>query len=514
MGSLFKKFLNSTIRTKLIITGLFLSFVATLTTSVIFVRYDTVTIKEFTLRELELVGRIIGKRTAPALKFNQKTMAQRNLYDLENKTSIIKACIYDSDEKIFSSYLNNAPTICPTYAPELISEYTSDKIISHLKIIDSGGEQVGSVYLESDLYDVNKHIYQISFWSIIIVIGVMALSYFLATRVQRYISTPIHQLSSIAKEVTDHADYNIQVEKVYDDEVGELTNRFNVMLDKIHRRDQRLQEINSTLEDKIIDRTRDLQAQKVKAEEANEAKTEFLRNMSHEFRTPLHAMKSFSDFGLNDAEEADRADLKRYFHNISQVTDRLTKLVNGLLFIARLESGNEQFNMQRTDFNFLIGTVVTEQQALVASNKITIHYDIAEFDTHVVCDDQKIIQVITNLLGNAVKFTPEGKSIWLELHDDGDNFIFNCIDNGVGIPEDEIDKIFESFAQSSRTKSKAGGTGLGLAIANGFVKGHGGDIWCANNDKGGATFSFSIPKTITEGEVAIPQISIVDGTVS
>jgi signal transduction histidine kinase len=264
-----------------------------------------------------------------------------------------------------------------------------------------------------------------------------------------------------------------------------------------------IEKASHTLEDKISKRTHALRAEKQKAETANEAKTEFLRNMSHEFRTPLHAMNSFSIYGLNEAHEADREKLHRYFSRIHRGTKRLLALVDEILTMARLESGKEHFNFTPHDIKLLLESVIEDAQSLCNDKHIDITLTLensenSSFSTQLVCDGPRIVQVLTNILGNAIRFSPEkGSIIWEMTLTDINNtphLQMACHDEGVGIPEDELHSIFDKFVQSSRTNTGAGGTGLGLAIARHIIISHQGTITASNSSSlKGACFTLTLP---------------------
>ena len=202
--------------------------------------------------------------------------------------------------------------------------------------------------------------------------------------------------------------------------------------------------------------------------------------MSHEFRTPLHAILSFSSYGIKEHVSAPPAQIKQYFEIMQKASERLTRLVDEVLDLAKLEHGEQMFVLARGDMVELASRSADMLRPLMLQKNITLAVD-HKGTCIASCDHDKIGQVITNLLGNAIKFTPAGRKITVHTHTEesehGPVAVFSVIDEGVGIPEDEKEMIFESFRQSSRTKTGAGGTGLGLAICKGIVEAHGGKIW-------------------------------------
>ena len=235
------------------------------------------------------------------------------------------------------------------------------------------------------------------------------------------------------------------------------------------------------------------QAEAEKARLANAAKSEFLANMSHELRTPLHAILSYAQFGLSKLDRAPLDKLHKYFDQIERQGDHLLHLVNNLLDLAKLEAGKMTFNYKMVDLGRLLQQIGEECQGLSETRRISITYDLPPVSRDVLADETKVLQVARNLLSNAIKFTPEGGAIAIALHQDPQGAIVTIVDQGPGVPEEELETIFDKFVQSSLTKTGAGGTGLGLAICYEIITAHHGRIWAENQPEGGSKFTFVIP---------------------
>ena len=235
------------------------------------------------------------------------------------------------------------------------------------------------------------------------------------------------------------------------------------------------------------------QAEAEKARLANAAKSEFLANMSHELRTPLHAILSYAQFGLSKLDRAPLDKLHKYFDQIERQGDHLLNLVNNLLDLAKLEAGKMTFNYKMVDLGRLLQQIGEECQGLSETRRLSITYDLPPVARDVLADETKIQQVARNLLSNAIKFTSEGGVITIALHHDTQGAIVTIVDQGPGVPEEELETIFNKFVQSSLTKTGAGGTGLGLAICYEIVTSHHGRIWAENQPEGGSKFTFVIP---------------------
>jgi len=270
--------------------------------------------------------------------------------------------------------------------------------------------------------------------------------------------------------------------------------------------EQELRQHRDHLEGMVAAQTASLLRAKESAESANLSKSEFLANMSHELRTPMHAVLSFARIGHFKVATAPPEKLKSYFEHIRAAGERLLELVNDLLDLSKLEAGRMQYVMRRLDLRHSTQSVMAELEPLFEGKQLRCSITSAPDDCHVVGDHKRIEQVLRNLLGNAIKFTPAGKCIGVEIapdampvgrrtHDAGTQraLRLSVVDEGVGIPEAELDAVFDKFTQSSLTSTGAGGTGLGLAICREIVHAHRGIIRASNRVGGGAVFDVLLP---------------------
>ena len=261
------------------------------------------------------------------------------------------------------------------------------------------------------------------------------------------------------------------------------------------------------LEELVRSQTTDLVAAKEAAEQASLAKSEFLANMSHELRTPMHAILSFARLGHAKAVGAPPEKLREYFDRIQGSGSRLLEFVNNLLDSSKFESGKMTMEVRRVDARHVLREVALEVESLFEARGLQLRLLRPECDTWLRADPVRLAQVIRNLLSNALKFSPEGKTITVELADaelPADAQVstdapaaalrITVADEGEGIPEAELEAVFDKFFQSSSTRTGAGGTGLGLAICRDIVLAHRGTIRARNRIEGGAAFDVILPR--------------------
>ncbi|NOX08365.1 MAG: hypothetical protein GXP22_02545 [Gammaproteobacteria bacterium] len=289
----------------------------------------------------------------------------------------------------------------------------------------------------------------------------------------------------------------------------------------INRRDTRnadeLHKLNEQLKIEINEKKeheKELIIARDKAYEASRIKSEFLSNMSHELRTPMHAILSYSSLGMNKIDNAERDKLLGYYTRINMSGERLLVLINDLLDLSKLEAGKVDFLFKNICMQGIVESAIAELDMLAQDKGVDVRYIPAKFDTDSCVDADKIMQVMLNLLSNAIKFTPAGGMVNVQIKEQSlvigrrntDNssmpaLAVSVIDQGVGIPEDELEAVFDKFVQSSQTKTTAGGTGLGLSICKQIINCHRGTIAASNNSGKGAAFTFVVPRNLSGSRV-------------
>jgi len=265
---------------------------------------------------------------------------------------------------------------------------------------------------------------------------------------------------------------------------------------------------NASLYRTLADRSQDLQRAYSDLATAHqellsvdEMKTNFLANVSHELRTPLTSIRSFSELLL--AYEDDPDVQKEFLRIISTESERLTRLVNDVLDISRIEAGHMDWKMSSIDVSELLTDLGRTFAPLITLAKLTFDVQIAGDVAQVYGDRDRLHQVIANLLNNAMKFTRAGGRIALRGELADDELRISVSDTGIGVAESDQERIFEKFQQVGDTLTdKPRGTGLGLAICRDIVEHHQGRMWVDSQPGVGSTFSVALPPEAEALELA------------
>jgi signal transduction histidine kinase len=255
--------------------------------------------------------------------------------------------------------------------------------------------------------------------------------------------------------------------------------------------------IADTLEDaarELRHREEELRQQTEKAVRASKAKSEFLAKMSHELRTPLNSIIGFSDLLTDQEETITRTKRLAFLQNVSGSARHLLGLINDLLDLAKIESGKLKLHLEDLDLRMSIRNTVASTQALFVRKKQDVEVVMPDEPMQMRGDAGRIEQILLNLLSNANKFSPEGDRITIRGDADEAMWRIEVTDHGIGIREEDQQRIFDEFQQVQTRGAPAIGTGLGLALARRFAEAHGGDITVASALGTGAVFRVRLPR--------------------
>ncbi|HET6879644.1 MAG TPA: ATP-binding protein, partial [Pirellulales bacterium] len=294
------------------------------------------------------------------------------------------------------------------------------------------------------------------------------------------------------------------------DEIDIVTRQFNEMVSQLDRNDHTIRDLNANLEKKVKYRTRQLSKKKRELQvsfrqlqEHDRLKTQFFSNVSHELRTPLTMILAPIEELISKRQQQLPKDAG-YMLEVALVNGRrLLDLINRLLEFSKLEAGHAQVNLSPVNLNDMVNDLATSARPLAGQRQIELKIDL-DGDLPVIgADTDKMDSVITNLLSNALKFTPAGGTVGIRTRRDGEQVCVYVTDSGIGIAPEDHHRVFERFVQlDGSTARKYSGTGLGLSLVKEIVELHGGKIQIESEVGKGATFWFWLPITEPPTEAA------------
>jgi two-component system, sensor histidine kinase ChiS len=234
-----------------------------------------------------------------------------------------------------------------------------------------------------------------------------------------------------------------------------------------------------------------------KLSELDRMKQDFISSVTHELRSPLTAIKGYVNLLLEGRTGALSGKQISYLTIVKNNTSRLNRFINDIMDLAKLEEGMMDMKAEPVRLCNVAKEIAALMSSVAEERKIRVLLDVPENLPEIMADSDRVGQIITNLLGNALKFTPEGGTVTIKGEDKGGCLQISVADTGIGMPKEALGKIFGKFEQVPENRGRtrgAKGTGLGLAVARGLVLAHGGKIWVESEVDRGTTFYFTLIK--------------------
>lgn len=338
---------------------------------------------------------------------------------------------------------------------------------------NAGGRRIATVIVAFPRRLIDE-----AFWSMLLqgagvgacvgTLGLVVLYAFLRRRVVK----PIAILARTVSHVRENpGDYSVRVPYHQDDEIGLLIDGFNQLLGEIEARERELIQARDT------------------SDQANRLKSDFLAAMSHDLRTPMHAILSMNEL-LRNTKLTEKQE--RYSLNVQKAGQWLLGIINDILTFAKIESGKLELLNAEFELRQLLADTVALQEDVARSKSLALTCKVAEdVPDHLIGDGPRLMQMLTNLISNAIKFTEQG-SVHLEVMQTHQHISFSVTDTGIGIDPNKLSLLFEPFVQvASADAQRRSGTGLGLSIVKQLAEAMGGEVGVDSSLQSGATFWFT-----------------------
>ena len=314
--------------------------------------------------------------------------------------------------------------------------------------------------------------------------------------------TEVYDLFRVMDQQAETQDFSLRVPEEPFTEVGKIARRYNQVMSSLEEYSQQLETLNTNLEVTVAERTADLETANIELAQANkelqrldQLKDEFLANTSHELRTPLNGIIGLSEYLLEERVGDLSAQAMVNLEMIAKSGRRLYSLVSDLLDFSKILHDNLSLQLTAVGVREVADVVLTFCEPMVGEKKLQLVNEIPPHLPLALADENRLQQVLYNLIGNAIKFTPSGQvTVSAAVQSSADNLVVSITDEGIGIAEEMRSLIFTPFEQVDGAGDRVyDGLGLGLAIAKKLIALHGGEIWVNSTEEQGTQFSFTLP---------------------
>ncbi|MCX7094834.1 MAG: ATP-binding protein [Methylobacter sp.] len=464
--------------------------------------YDKVRNQNYLVQDISSSAQLLANRSTAALLFDDKQVATENLAALQAKQAVIQACIFSDANVLIAEYRasDTPPSLACQSGPEQQDGYRlQGTVLEVFYPVISDDAVIGTVLIRTSLAELDRHWQKFIFCCAAIFFWVSLAALFLADSLRRIVTKPLNTLTLTALHIIKEKDFSVRAPQHNNDEFGILTDTFNVMLETLERQNRLLLEANADLDEKVRERTRQLELAKQEAEAANRTKSTFLANMSHEIRTPMNAIIGMTYLTLQTELTLKQ---RNYQDKINTSAHWLLRILNDILDFSKLEAG--KLKLEHTEFRFdtVIQHLLDVTSQLLNGKQLTLNFEVdPDVPVALIGDPLRLGQVLLNLLSNAIKFTQQGTvtlKVQVQAFDSKEVCLcFSVIDTGIGLSKKQQSRLFSAFNQADEsTTRRYGGTGLGLSISKDLAEAMGGTIEVESCLGVGSIFYFTVTLSV------------------
>ena len=482
-----------TLRARLTRAFLLTTLAALLLNATLIIGYEFRRFRSDALEDLRTQEVILAKSIAPSLAFNDPQTATQQLQSLSEKHGVRVAQAFGPNGRPFAHYLASpadAGLLLARNGPFTGAVNTSSGDLELAYDVESNGERVGSLYVRARS-DLASRIVGYALIQGLVIVASMGLAVFVFGRFQRRITEPITRVAQVAQEVVDRRDWRLRAPASDTRDINLLVQAFNRMLEELDR------EVTV----------------RVKAEEglreADRKKDEFLATLAHEIRNPLAPMtNAISLMRRGDPAPALR---EKALGILDRQMRHVVRLIDDLLDVSRITTGKLSLNTENVDLSDVLKAALELIEPTARARQLTLTAEVPPRKVVLVGDAARLLQVMSNLLSNACRYTPTGGRISVEVRPGSSHVEVGVVDTGVGIDPAMQQRIFELFEQGDKSLERGNtGLGIGLTLARQLVRLHGGEISVQSEGIGhGSRFVLRLPLPARPIELASVPSAVV-----
>jgi signal transduction histidine kinase/ActR/RegA family two-component response regulator len=442
--------------------------------------------------DLKTEAAILALSTGPALAFDDRDSAERDLAALRARPQVQVAALYTADGTLYASYARSGQAPAAEHPPMDSGLRIEGERVQLVQRVEPKGELLGFIYLRAQ-YDLAARLKAYLGIFALVTLMSLAVAYIFSNRLQKTITRPLEAMTSVARGIIVGRDFSLRSEKTTDDEIGVVVDAFNSMLDEVQARTRALERSEQAL--RAADRRKD----------------EFLATLAHELRNPLAPIRHAVKLLESNLPNEDQRGWARQV--ISRQVQRMALLLDDLLDVSRITRGRLDLKFDVVELEALIGTAVETARPLIDAKRQRLSIVKPPQSLLLRVDPLRLSQSLSNLLTNAAKYTDEGGDIALIVTATAQEILMTVRDTGIGLDPAVIPQLFEMFSQVESALERAeGGLGIGLALVKGLVGLHGGRVEASSAGPGrGSEFTIHLPSTLV---VAAQPAGAGDGALS
>ncbi len=464
-------FADMPLRKKIMVITVISTSAALVMVCLAFFLYERITYPELRLKTLSTWAQIMGDNSTAALTFNDHKTAEEMLGTLKADPDILSACLYDRNGQVFAWYQRDTGdrSRYPVVAGQAGAEYTGGSL-KIFRDIFSGGEKVGSLFLENNTQEMRSRLTNYAIITVIIGFISFLISLLVASRLQRYVIEPLRQVVDRMKDIAKgEGDLTKRLEVSGKDEIGDVAEAFNAFVGKLQT--------------------------------VGEMKLDLISVVSHQLKTPVAEINGFIENMLDGITGEMNSRQRRYLSEMQTIGRGNYKLISDLLSASKIDRGVVSAHIKPVSAKEVVSLAIRDYEQIMKEKGLTLLLEGMDDGIELYADRDKMVEALRNLVNNAIKCTDKG-TVTIRVGSEGDQGMIEVKDTGIGMDKETLDRLFTKKRVLGKEAHRTG-AGLGLYISKHFMNIQKGDITVTSEMGKGSCFKLVVPKYMNqEGSAA------------